>query len=122
MSAPPCRRGSSPVSSCSPPWGSPRWNGCSAPVPPPLGSGSLAFMVALLTRRPGCAAVAGLLAGLARPSGILLVVPAVVVWAAEEREWHWRLPSSIRARHAVVTAAPVAGTGLYLLWCHVVMG
>ena len=83
---------------------------------------SLVFVIALLARRSRTAVVAGFLAGLARPSGIVLVVPALAVWVAEERRARWRLPVRTRARRAAVAAAPIAGTAVFLVWCQLVMG
>lgn len=64
------------------------------------------------TRRWEGAAVAGYLAGLARPLGVLLAVPAAVEAA---RAW----PTSTtrdRARALLAAAAPVAGLFTYLAW------
>lgn len=59
------------------------------------------------------AAVLGLLAGLARPVGLLLALPALVeALRARDR---------VAARLAAVVAAPV-GCGLYLAWCGAVHG
>jgi hypothetical protein len=73
---------------------------------------AVAMFFALRTRRWGWAALAGVLAGLVRPVGILLVVPAAIEslrgWrATRSRERVWR---------ALATLAPAAGAGIYLGW------
>jgi hypothetical protein len=73
---------------------------------------TLAALLALRSRRWWIAAAAGLLAGLTRPVGLLLVVPALFeVWrrrgVAGRREY-------LAFGGAVI--APAAGTGAYLLW------
>ena len=80
------------------------------------------FVVALLARRFGLAAVSGVLAGLARPTGLLLAVPAVALWIAAERRAHGRLPARQRARWLLAAVAPMVGTGLYLAWCGATTG
>jgi hypothetical protein len=64
------------------------------------------------------AAVAGFLAGLCRPVGVLLVVPAAV-----EAARGWR-GASTRSRVArlVSVVAPAAGAGTYLVWVGVEFG
>lgn len=76
---------------------------------------SLLFL-AVRTRRFGWAIVAGFLGGLARPLGVLLVVPATI-----EAVRGWRTDRSVRARSARVGAmvAPFAGAMTYLAWCFV---
>jgi hypothetical protein len=83
---------------------------------------ALVVMIALLQRRSGPAIVAGVLAGLARPTGIALVVPALIVWFVDERGARWGLPGRERAARAAAVVAPAVGTALYLLWCQVVLG
>lgn len=76
---------------------------------------SLMFF-ALRTGRFGWAALAGFFAGLSRPLGVLLVVPALVEAARglrAERSWPARL-----ARAAAVVS-PVAGAATFLAWCYV---
>jgi len=71
----------------------------------------LAFL-ALRSRRWWWAASAGLLYGLSRPVGVLLVVPAAIEAARHLR----RVPAGEKvARAAAVLAAP-AGAALYLAW------
>jgi Gpi18-like mannosyltransferase len=79
---------------------------------------SVAMFLALRTRRFAWAIPFGVLAGLTRPVGVLLVVPAVI-----EAARAWRA-SSLRdraARVAAVVAAPV-GSGLYFLWVRYAYG
>lgn len=79
---------------------------------------AVACFMALRRRRWWWAAVAGLLAGLVRPVGMLLALPAAVEAArglrsAPAREWV--------ARGAAVLGAPL-GCGLYLAWVGVRFG
>jgi hypothetical protein len=72
----------------------------------------------LRTRRPGLAVAAGSLAGLCRPVGILLVVPAVIeavrTWPAAARGERWLSVAAV--------VAPVLGVASYLLWVGSVFG
>jgi hypothetical protein len=71
--------------------------------------------LALRTRRWGWATVAGALAGLARPVGVLLVAPAAV-----EAARGWRATSTrVRRWRLAAVAAPAAGTGAFLAWVEV---
>jgi hypothetical protein len=81
---------------------------------------ALVYLLALYQRSPAVAIVAGVLAGVARPTGILLAVPAVLWWLAQER--HRRLGAGDRARLGLVAAAPVAGAAAYLGWCQLAAG
>jgi hypothetical protein len=83
---------------------------------------ALVFLVALFGTPGTGAVVAGVLAGLARPTGILLAVPALVVWIIQERATSTPLDVRTRATRLAMVAAPVAGGGLYLLWCEVAHG
>ena len=67
------------------------------------------FLVIRTNRHAGVGTLAGVLSGLARPTGLLLSVPAAVelVQRRFERGWPSRL---------LVTASPVLGTSLYLAW------
>ena len=79
---------------------------------------SIGTFLALRTGRWGWAAVAGLLAGLARPLGVLLLLPA----ACEAlRGWRATSPRQRLLRLSAV-AAPVAGLATYLLWSWGAMG
>jgi hypothetical protein len=66
----------------------------------------------LRTGKWGLAAVCGLLAGLTRPIGALLILPAVVE--------AWRAWAGARGRERVgqvaAVVAPAAGVGLFLVW------
>jgi hypothetical protein len=66
----------------------------------------------LRSRRFGWAIAAGFLAGLCRPVGVLLVIPAVVEVA---RGWK-TAPVRTRVAGVGAIAAPVAGAGVYLAW------
>jgi hypothetical protein len=64
------------------------------------------------TRRWELAAVAGLLGGLCRPLGLLLLVPVAIEAARGLRE----LPGREVARRVAAVLAPVVGCGIYLAW------
>jgi hypothetical protein len=66
----------------------------------------------LRSNRFGWAAAGGFLAGLCRPVGVLLVVPAAVEAA---RDWRQASPRS-RATRVIAVVAPVAGALVYLAW------
>jgi hypothetical protein len=74
---------------------------------------ALAAFIGLRRERWLIAAVAGFAAGLCRPVGVLLAVPAFV-----EALRAWRLHDRGRDRvlPAIAVVAPVAGLGSYLLW------
>jgi hypothetical protein len=76
---------------------------------------SVAMFLALRTRRFAWAIPLGLLAGLARPLGVLLVIPAAIEAA---RAWRSAPARDRVARVGAVLAGPV-GSGLYLLWVRV---
>ncbi|HXY45742.1 MAG TPA: hypothetical protein VEH29_16265 [Acidimicrobiales bacterium] len=76
---------------------------------------SLAMFLALRSRHFAAAAVAGLLAGVSRPVGVLLAVPALIEAAHRLGEIPWRRRWS---RAAAVASAPV-GTACYLAWSKV---
>jgi hypothetical protein len=79
---------------------------------------AVACFLALRTRRWGPAAAVGALAGLARPVGVLLVVPAAV-----EAAHGWRrTDAGERWRRLGAVAAPLAGTGAYLAWVQLRFG
>jgi hypothetical protein len=73
---------------------------------------SVAMFLALRTRRFGWAIPFGVLAGLTRPVGVLLAVPAAIEAA---RTWRGATLRDRAARIGAVVAGPV-GSGLYLLW------
>jgi hypothetical protein len=73
---------------------------------------AVAMFLALRTRHWGWAALAGIGAGLVRPVGILLVIPAAI---EALRGWSRARPSE-RLRRTLATAAPAAGAGIYLGW------
>lgn len=79
---------------------------------------AVATFLALRTRRWGWAALAGALAGLARPVGVLLVVPAAIEAA---RSWRAVRPRE-RFRRLVALVAPAAGAGVYLGWVQLHFG
>jgi hypothetical protein len=73
---------------------------------------AVAMFLALRTRRWGWAALAGVGAGLVRPVGLLLVVPATI-----EALRGWRLARAReRLRRMAAVLAPAAGAGIYLGW------
>lgn len=79
---------------------------------------SVAVFLALRSRRWEWAALAGLLAGLTRPSGVLLVLPAAIEAA---RGWRAAKPREL-ARRVGAVVAPVVGAGIYLAWVEGVYG
>jgi hypothetical protein len=76
---------------------------------------SLCMLAALRARRPGWAAVAGLLAGLDRPIGLVLVIPAVIEVVRCWRSWSAAPAKRVTGVLAVLSAP--AGTAAYLIWC-----
>lgn len=79
---------------------------------------SVAMFLALRTRRWELAACAGVLAGLTRPTGVLLIIPAAI-----EAARHLRAASrSESARRLLAVASPMIGLGLYLAWVGRVYG
>ena len=72
----------------------------------------LATFLALRRQRWGWAAVAGVLAGLCRPLGVLLVIPAAIEAARGLR----RAGASERARRLLAVVSPGAGGLAYLGW------
>src|SRR5581483_12500553 len=73
---------------------------------------SVGAFLALRTRRWEVAAGLGLLAGLCRPLGVVLVVPAAIeAW----REWG-SATAGERLRRAGGGAGPAPGAGGYLVW------
>jgi len=73
---------------------------------------SVACLLALRTRRWGWAVAAGFLAGLTRPVGLLLALPALIEAARGLRG----APGRERALRGAAVVAPVAGTGVFLVW------
>ena len=73
---------------------------------------AVAMFLALRTRRWGWAALAGFAAGLVRPVGVLLAVPALIEAARDLR----RAPRADRAARALAVAGPVLGMSVYLTW------
>lgn len=73
---------------------------------------SIGTFLALRQRRWGWAVAAGLLAGLARPLGVLLVLPAAIEAARDLR----RARGWERVRRAAAVVAPGVGGMTYLAW------
>ena len=73
---------------------------------------SAAAFLCLRRKQWGWAAVLGLLAGLCRPVGILLVVPALVEAARGVRSASW----GERAARGAAVAAPAVGVATFLAW------
>ncbi|MGI9032664.1 MAG: hypothetical protein ACR2HY_03060 [Acidimicrobiales bacterium] len=73
---------------------------------------SVACFMALRRQRWGWAALAGLAAGLTRPVGILLAVPAAIEGARGLRAEGGRQ----RITRAMAVVAPLVGTGSFLVW------
>lgn len=81
---------------------------------------SLATFFALRSKRWVWAAVFGAAAGLSRPIGLLLVLPALVEVARGLRTE--RPPVSELARRALAVLGPAAGTASFLVWSEVATG
>jgi hypothetical protein len=79
---------------------------------------SVAMFLALRTRRFGWSIPFGVLAGLTRPVGVLLAVPAAIEAA---RTWRGASLRDRATRIGAVVAGPV-GSGLYLLWVRYAYG
>lgn len=73
---------------------------------------SVGAFLALRTRRWGWAVAAGFLAGLCRPIGVALTIPALIEVA---RNWG-RLGVRERVTGLAAAAAPIAGIASYLAW------
>jgi hypothetical protein len=73
---------------------------------------AVGVFVALRTRRPWVATVGGLVAGICRPVGVVLVMPAAIEVA---RSWS-RWSSRERAGGLVAVASPFIGSSLYGWW------
>jgi hypothetical protein len=83
-----------------------------------LMTATLVGLLALRSRRWWIAAAAGVVAGLTRPVGVLLVVPALFeVWsargAATRKQW---------AGLAAAVVGPMVGAGAYLVWAEHLSG
>lgn len=78
----------------------------------------LGAVVAARVRRWEVAAACGLVAGLARPTGVLLGVPLVVLALQGLRDAGWRE----RARRALAVVSPALGAVPYLVWAQVDRG
>lgn len=74
---------------------------------------SVACFLGLRTRRFGWAAAAGFAAGLVRPLGVLLVVPAALEALRGRRSLRGRRAPLLRL---LAVGAPVAGMAAYFLW------
>jgi hypothetical protein len=79
---------------------------------------SVACLWALRRRRWGWAAAAGLLAGLTRPVGLLLVLPAAIEAASGLRA----APGRERLARTAAVVAPLAGAGSFLAWVGIRFG
>ena len=73
---------------------------------------AVGMFLCLRTDRWGAAATVGVLAGVCRPVGILLVVPAAIEAARGFRD----TGTLDRCRRALAVAAPAVGTGIFLTW------
>jgi len=78
----------------------------------------LGAIVAARQGRWGIAASCGLVAGLARPTGVLLAVPLAVLVLGGLQEAGW----GERARRALAVASPALGAAPYLLWAQLNRG
>ncbi len=78
----------------------------------------LGAVVAARRKAWGVACACGLVAGLARPTGVLLAVPLAVLALDGLRQAGW----GERARRALAVASPALGAAPYLLWAQVDRG
>lgn len=78
----------------------------------PLLALGVGVFLALRSRRWGWAIGLGVLAGLCRPAGILLTVPAVIEVARGWRD----APGADRLRRVLTAVAPSVGTAAFLAW------
>ena len=82
-----------------------------------LMTASLVALLALRRRQWWSAAIAGLVAGLTRPVGVLLVVPALIeAYRAPRTRSSGASTSGEYLARAAAVVGSVAGTGAYLLW------
>jgi hypothetical protein len=79
---------------------------------------AVAMFIALRSKHWLWACALGILAGMTRPLGILLVVPAVVEAARGIRQ----VSGKGLAARALAVSGPVLGTGAFLLWAQVAYG
>jgi hypothetical protein len=77
-----------------------------------LVTAAIVALIGLRSRRWWVAAAAGVVAGLTRPVGLLLVVPALVEVYRSRKE----LPARHRAGAVGAVLGPAVGMGTYLLW------
>ncbi|MGZ4663852.1 MAG: hypothetical protein ACXV5Q_02060 [Frankiaceae bacterium] len=76
---------------------------------------AVTVFLGLRTRRYGLAAAAGVLAGMCRPIGLLLAIPAAIeVW--RDRRGPGPRAMARSASRALAVAGPVLGCGAYLAW------
>lgn len=80
--------------------------------------GAVGVFLGLRTRRPWMAVAGGLVAGLCRPVGVVLVVPAAV---EAVRNWKRSSPRE-RAGGLAAIAAPLTGAAMYACWVWVRYG
>lgn len=81
---------------------------------------AVVYFLALRTARGGPGGfVAGVLSGLARPTGPLLAIPAVVEGVRSAGGWRGLLRAR---RYWLLALAPVLGTGGYLAWVWLTLG
>ncbi|MBM3674517.1 MAG: hypothetical protein FJW88_06095 [Actinobacteria bacterium] len=79
---------------------------------------AVGIFLLLRTQRWEWAAVLGVLAGLCRPTGILLALPAAIEGA---RGWR-AAGGGARVRRVLPVVGPIAGTGCFLAWVEAVRG
>ena len=79
---------------------------------------AVGLFLAIRSRRWLWAALAGFVAGLSRPLGVLLAVPVLIELV---RNWRTSSPTE-RSLGTVAAVSPFVGTGAYLLWVQGVFG
>jgi len=83
---------------------------------------SVGLFVALRASRYGAAAVVGILAGLARPNAVVLIVPGLLlVWPQIVEAWRARAHRRLWSA-TVASVSPVIGHGLYLAYLQIAFG
>ncbi len=79
-----------------------------------------AYFLCVRRGRPGWATVFGALAGVSRPTGVLLALPGAIEAIRRAHRDGWRAPDVLRG--VLQSLAPLAGLGAYLVYCQLHFG